>query len=150
MTSGAGGPTAAAPEGRDPLVAVELAIARLLFWGALLGIAVLLLGLALHAARGGLQAEGASLDRLLHAREEARPAEVFSSLGAIARGVSRRPPDPLALAALGVLLLLATPVLGVALALVAFLRARDYRYVIISGIVLVILAVSFLVGRAGG
>ncbi len=146
---GHGGPGAAPPGGLDPLLAVEAAIARLLFWGALIGIGVILLGLLLHAAQGGLAADAASLDRLAHGGDEVHPAAVFRSLGEIAGGLARRPPDPLALAALGLLLLVATPVLGVALAVVGFLQVRDRRYVLISSLVLGILLVSFFVGGGG-
>lgn len=137
------------PEGHDPLSAVETAIARLLFWGALIGIGVMLLGLLLHAAQGGLTADAASLDRLAHGGDETHPAAVFRSVSEIALGLSRRSPDPLALAALGLLLLAVTPVLGVALAVLAFVRLRDYRYVLVSSLVLGILLVSFFTGGGG-
>ena len=43
---------------------------------------------------------------------------------------------------LGLLLLIATPVARVALTLVAFARARDRQYVLISGVVLALLLLS--------
>jgi uncharacterized membrane protein len=80
------------------------------------------------------------------------------------RGISNRPfphspeavvsglahGDPLAIIALGLLLLLATPVLRVAVSIVAFALERDWRYTAITALVLAILIVSFLLGRGGG
>ena len=55
---------------------------------------------------------------------------------------------PYAFIALGLLLLIATPVLRVAASVVIFLLERDYAYVFITLIVLLILIVSFLLGKA--
>jgi uncharacterized membrane protein len=55
---------------------------------------------------------------------------------------------PYAFIALGLLLLIATPVLRVASSVVIFLLERDYAYVFITLIVLIILVVSFLLGKA--
>lgn len=56
---------------------------------------------------------------------------------------------PYALIALGLLVLIATPVLRVAASIVIFLLERDYAYVWITLFVLVVLLVSFLLGKAG-
>ena len=50
---------------------------------------------------------------------------------------------------LGLMLLVATPVLRVAVSVIAFGLERDMRYVIITLIVLAILITSFLLGRGG-
>jgi uncharacterized membrane protein len=55
---------------------------------------------------------------------------------------------PYAFIALGLLLLIATPVIRVAASVVIFVLERDYAYVFITLIVLVILIVSFLLGKA--
>ncbi|MGH2509954.1 MAG: DUF1634 domain-containing protein [Ktedonobacteraceae bacterium] len=52
--------------------------------------------------------------------------------------------------ALGLLLLLATPVIRVAASIVAFGLEHDRRYVIITTIVLAILCLSFLIGKGAG
>jgi uncharacterized membrane protein YfcA/uncharacterized membrane protein len=58
---------------------------------------------------------------------------------------------PQAVIALGLLLLIATPVLRVAVSLVAFAVERDWRFVVITLLVLLILLFSiFFVGQAGG
>ncbi len=56
---------------------------------------------------------------------------------------------PYAFIALGLLLLIATPVIRVAASVVIFLIERDYAYVLITLFVLLILVVSFLLGKAG-
>ncbi len=50
----------------------------------------------------------------------------------------------------GLLVLICTPVLRVALTLIIFLLEKDRAYVILSAIVLTLLAISFLLGKAGG
>jgi uncharacterized membrane protein len=49
----------------------------------------------------------------------------------------------------GLLLLISTPVLRVAVSVVAFARQRDRAYVFISATVLLLLLLSFELGRAG-
>ncbi|HEY7349789.1 MAG TPA: DUF1634 domain-containing protein [Ktedonobacterales bacterium] len=56
---------------------------------------------------------------------------------------------PYALIALGLLLLIATPVIRVASSVVIFVLERDYAYVLITLVVLVVLVISFLLGKAG-
>ncbi len=51
--------------------------------------------------------------------------------------------------ALGLLLLIATPVLRVAVSVAAFVYEKDRRYVLITSIVLALLLVSFVIGQAG-
>lgn len=50
----------------------------------------------------------------------------------------------------GLLVLICTPILRVALTLVVFLIEKDRAYVVLSAIVLALLAMSFLLGKAGG
>ena len=57
---------------------------------------------------------------------------------------------PQAVVALGLLLLIATPVITVTTSAVAFAIEHDRRYVVITLIVLAILLTSFLVGKGGG
>ncbi len=57
--------------------------------------------------------------------------------------------DPLSIIALGLLLLLLTPVMRVAVSIGAFAIERDWRYVAITAIVLAILIISFLLGKGG-
>jgi uncharacterized membrane protein len=55
-----------------------------------------------------------------------------------------------AVVVLGVLLLIATPVMRVAASIVGFVYQRDRTYVVVTSIVLALLLLSFWLGRAGG
>jgi uncharacterized membrane protein len=68
------------------------------------------------------------------------PIEVWTGLLAL---------QPQAIIVLGLMLLIATPVLRVAVSVIAFGLEHDMRYVIITLIVLAILITSFLLGRGG-
>ena len=129
---------------------VETLIARLLLWGGLLSIALILLGLALYAGHGGFRGHVLELHRVVRPERQDHPAQVFVSLADVLRGLKARPVDPLAVIALGLVLLLMTPVLGVALAIPGFLAASDYRYTAIAGIVFAMLVVSVLLAGGAG
>ena len=122
---------------------VEMIVSRVLFWGGLVSIALMVLGVVGYAARATRGGEVVNFQRLVENREHARSTEVFVSLGAIGKGLRQRPIDPLAVAALGIVLLLPTPALGVMVAMAGFWAAGDRRYTVIAGIVLVELLVSF-------
>jgi uncharacterized membrane protein len=129
-------------------VAIEPLIARVLFWGGLLGVVVMLAGLLLWAHQGGLQGQVLEVRRVLRPGRSGHPADVFVSLSEVVGGLTTPPRDPLAMVALGVILLLITPVIGVAAAIPAFLRNGDRRYAAIAGIVLSMLLANLLF--AGG
>lgn len=57
--------------------------------------------------------------------------------------------QPQAVIALGLLLLIATPVIRVAVSLLAFALEHDWLYVVITFLVLAILIISFLLGKSG-
>jgi len=98
------------------------AIAVVLRYGSMLSTLIMALGVALALFRGGAGSPtgGFAPGTLL--------GKVFQF-------------DPLGIAELGILLLLLTPVLRVLAAIVAFGIERDYRYVLISsGVFLVVLA----------
>ena|SRR5258708_4567185 len=57
---------------------------------------------------------------------------------------------PTGIIALGLLVLLATPVVRVAVSIVAFTLEHDWTYAAITTVVLLILLLSFLTGRGGG
>jgi len=121
---------------RDALVRqAELIISYVLRGGVLISGAVIVIGAAIFYARylnGSL-----AFDR-----------GVFPhSFGSVAQGVAQG--NPLAIIAAGLLLLLLTPVLRVAVSIVAFLLERDWLYTVITIIVLAILIISFLLGKGG-
>jgi uncharacterized membrane protein len=57
---------------------------------------------------------------------------------------------PQAFITLGLVLLIATPVIRVLASIIAFALEHDRRYVVITSIVLAILLISFLSGKGGG
>lgn len=67
-------------------------------------------------------------------------------------GIARRLThgEPLALVTLGLLILLLTPIVRVAISILVFALERDWLYTAITLLVLIILLVSLLLGRGGG
>jgi uncharacterized membrane protein len=126
---------------------VERPIARVLMVGGLVSIGLVLVGLVLYAAEGQPQAR--ELVRVVHNRAAGRAVDVFTSLADVRRALVQRPPDPLAIAALGLVCLLATPVLGVVAAIATFWRAGDRDYLAIAGVLLGMLLLSFVLAAAG-
>lgn len=55
---------------------------------------------------------------------------------------------PYAIILLGLLILILTPVFRVAVSIIAFFKEKDYLYVGITSVVLIILIVGFLLGKA--
>jgi uncharacterized membrane protein len=106
---------------------VERSLERLLITAVGLCVALMAIGLALAVVQG----EGLPHDVV----------GVPDLLGAAARG------EPAAYLTLGLLVLLATPVLRVAGALVVFALERDRRYVLVTAAVLAVMGISVLLGR---
>ena len=105
---------------------INRGIAHVLRGGVLISVGVLLAGLAIAAI------EGAGF-----------PSRVFEPgqlLGPLARF------RPRALLSLGLLILILTPVVRVALSLVGFAKERDRTYVALTAIVLLNLTAAFLIG----
>jgi uncharacterized membrane protein len=128
---------------------VEVIVSRVLFWGGLVSIVLMTLGVVGYAVRTTRDGDVLNFHRVVENREHARSTEVFVSLGAIAKGLRQRPIDPVAVGALGVVLLLLTPVLGVGVAMAGFWASGDRRYTVIAAVILIELVVSFLLGGAG-
>jgi uncharacterized membrane protein len=121
---------------RDRLIRqAELIISNVLRGGVLLSAGIILLGVIIFYARSA--AGGHTL------ADKPFPA----TLAAVGNGLTVG--DPLAIIALGLLILLATPVARVAVSIVAFALEGDRRYVVITSIVLLILLASFALGKAG-
>ncbi len=98
----------------------------------------------------GLIAFGVVLFYLHYFAEGGASAKVANphSLGDVAHGLLTL--DPVSVIATGLLVLLATPVVRVAVSIVAFALERDRTYVVITSLVLLILLISFFSGRGGG
>ena len=125
--------TGAAAEHDHRLRQTELVISHVLRGGVIASAAVILLGVLWfylqmaitgHAALGYPHTFGGIIRRLAHG-------------------------EPLALVALRLLILLLTPILRVAISIVVFALEHDWRYTIITALVLVILLISLVLGRGG-
>ena len=136
--------SAARRPGSGHVPSVEHLVARTLMVGGLIGIALIIAGGALYAGHGGFHHHAIHLSQ----PPGATPPGVFTSVRQVLDGLRRRPMDPLAVTALGLVALMVTPIVAVALAIPAFLRAGDRRYAAIAAIVLARLVVSLAV--AGG
>jgi uncharacterized membrane protein len=123
---------------------VEHLVARTLLAGGLVGVVLIVLGGGIYAAHGGFHHHVLQLTR----PPGAAPPGVFASVRQVGEGLGGQPMDPLALTALGLVALMATPIIAVALAVPGFLHAGDYRYATIAAFVLALLVVSLTL--AGG
>jgi uncharacterized membrane protein len=130
------------PEGGAASRGVELLISRLLRLGVSISVALVVLGtvvtfvhhpqyLSDPDALETVTGTGAVFPHSLH--------DVFVGLGQF---------HGPALVMLGLLVLIATPVLRVAVSIVGFARQRDRTFVVITTVVLALLMVSFTLGRA--
>jgi uncharacterized membrane protein len=122
---------------------VELLISRLLLGGIVTSMATVLLGLLLvFTHHPDFLRSAADLQRLT-----APGAALPNSLADVARGVVAGRGQ--AVVALGLLLLIATPILRVVVSMIGFALQRDRTYTVISAVVLAVLLISFLLGKVG-
>ncbi len=126
---------------REHLDLVEVLVARLLRWGVSLSMAIVVLGLITMCVRRPQDAYSyAALARLTG------PHAAFPhSLPEIARGVVGLHGQ--AIMALGLVLLILTPVARVAASVVGFALERDRVFALVTAIVLAVLVVSLFLGR---
>lgn len=127
---------------------IELFIAQLLRWGVLISFVIIAIGLGMVAITGSTgyhMVRLGDLDSLVQYRV---PPDFPNTLGGVLRGVLEL--RAYAIIVLGLIVLIAVPVLRVAVSVVAFAVERDWLYVIITVIVLVVLLLSFWIGEAGG
>jgi uncharacterized membrane protein len=124
-----------------PPAAVERIAARVLWWGGLLSVALILGSLVAYVWQG--QPHAQEIVRAVQDRGAGPGPDVFATPAAIRQALAHRPPDPLGVIAVGLLCLLATPVVGVALVIPAFWREGDRTYALIAAAVLAMLLVGF-------
>jgi uncharacterized membrane protein len=117
---------------------VEQLVGRLLQFGVLASAIVVLVGGALVLAQHGG-------DRPVYTPFRGEPEYLRSLIGIVRAAASF---DSLAIVQLGLVMLIATPVLRVAFTLVAFVLQRDRVYVFITTVVLALLVYGLLYGRA--
>ena len=117
-----------APVPKHQMDPIERMVNRILVVGVALAVALMAAGLVLGVVDGqGLPSHVVSL------------ADLPSLLGSL---------DPAAYLSLGLIVLIATPFVRVAGSIVAFAREHDRRYVLITAVVLAVMCVSVVLGRA--
>jgi len=131
------------------LLAIELFIAQLLRVGVIISFVIVLTGIVWVIAtdQTGYHAINlGDLDSIIAYR--GGPPDFPDTFSAVLSGVLAL--KPYAIIALGLLVLIAIPVVRVAVSIVAFARQRDWLYVGITLFVLAMLLLSFALGEAGG
>lgn len=112
--------------------------------GVLLSLALIVLGMSItfthHPQYAASQQELARLTQ---------PGAAFPrTLPELAKGLAAFKGQAIVVA--GLLVLIATPVLRVAISVLVFLEQRDYLFAVFTATVLAILLISFLLGKTGG
>lgn len=116
---------------------VEVTISRILRAGVIVSLALVVAGMVTAL----FQAGGTDLDALL-----GPDAVVPRTLGEVLSGAAHL--QPAGLVSLGLLVLIATPVVRVVASVVGFARDGDRAYTVITAVVLGLLGMSFLLGAA--
>jgi uncharacterized membrane protein len=122
----------------------ELAISHLLRGGVTVSLVLLVLGTVVSLIHHPSYLYSARAYDRLTSPDVVQPQNVT----AILRGLAELKGQ--AIVMLGILTLVATPVLRVALSIALFASYRDRRFVVITSVVLALLLLSFVLGKAGG
>ena len=112
---------------------IEAVLGNLLRTGVIIAAAVMILGAILFLIRHGLEFPAYHIFKAVPI--------TFSDFGSIFKGVISFRSIPIM--ELGILLLIATPVLRVVFSVFAFIYEKDYMYVVFTLIVLLVLIFSF-------
>ncbi len=131
------------------LLDMELMIAHLLRVGVIASFVIVAIGIGAVIATGRTGYEQITLNdlnSLVQYRDGHTPFP--HSLTEVITGVLDL--KPYAIIALGLLVLIAIPILRVAVSVVAFAREHDRVYVLITAFVLAMLLLSLAIGEAGG
>lgn len=117
---------------QDRAAEVEIAISKMLRIGIVLAGLVIATGLVLFLVTG----------------DSGYPGDTFpTSLPDIFQGLIQL--KSVAIIEVGLILLILTPVFRVFVSMFAFIHEKDYRFVLISIFVLIILGISFALGKVG-
>lgn len=114
----------------------EVVVSHVLRWGVILSAAIIALGVLLFYVQY-------LTGHISTAAAETFPHTLGAEIAALRAG------DAIGVVVLGLLLLLATPVMRVAVSIVVFAIEHDRLYTVITLIVLIILFISFFSGRGG-
>jgi uncharacterized membrane protein len=134
----------AGPQGAAKVHQVEMVLSTLLRSGVVLSLTIIVLGTLLSFAHHpDYTSSTGELRRLT------RPGAVFPiAISQVVSGLGRF--EGRAVVVLGLLLLIATPVMRVAVSVLIFVHQRDWIFVVITSVVLVLLILSFFLGRVEG
>lgn len=126
----------------ENVVTLEDVVGKVLRWGSLISMVIILIGLA-GVAWYSRMTTGPQilLIPVVGAHDLNTPA------GLLTRIVNG---DPTAIISLGLLVLILTPVLRVASTVVYFFLRRDSTYLAVTGFVMLVLIVGFLLGSTAG
>lgn len=127
---------------------VELFIAQLLRWGVVISFVIVAVGIGAVVVTGQTGYHRIRLEDAASVVQYRAHPDFPNSLSAVLGGVIAL--KPYAIIALGLLVLIAIPVVRVAVSVVAFALERDWLYVAITVFVLGMLLLSFAIGEAGG
>lgn len=130
-------------ESRQEPLWVDLAISRLLRGGVVLSIAIVIFGVTVTFAHHPAYFSSRPALGELTSAAEAYPHTIPQVVEGV-RGMRGQ-----AIATVGLLLLIATPVARVAFSIVVFAIERDRLYVAITIVVLMLLLASFVLGTGG-
>ena len=119
--------------------AAEALAARILFFGGVAAIVLMLFGITGFIWSHGFSAAGS-------ARGTTPDAHViYTSLADVGRALTHVPVEPLAVVAAGIVVLLATPIVSVVAVFAVFAGSGDRRYAVIGAVLIVALLTSLLV-----
>lgn len=128
-------------------IQIELFIAHLLRWGVGTSFVIVAIGIFLVLITGQTGYQSIRLDDLnSFLKYQSGPPEYPNSINDIIAGILVF--KPYALIALGLVILIAIPVMRVAVSVLAFSIERDWIYVAITAFVLLMLIFSFVFGVA--
>jgi uncharacterized membrane protein len=121
-----------------------VAISLVLRIGVVVSLLVVVAGVIDGMVRSPAERTSATLGHSLISRGATFPHSFGSLLTGLGHG------DPASIVAAGLLLLVLTPVLRVAVSILTFAYQRDAVFVVVTAFVLAVLIASFFLGTAGG
>ncbi len=127
---------------------IELFIARLLRWGVILSFIIVAIGIGAVILTGQTGYQQIRLDDVNGIVQYRAKPDFPNSLSDVFTGAIAL--KPYAIIALGLLVLIAIPVMRVVVSVAAFALEPDWLYVAITALVFAVLILSFVVGEAGG
>jgi uncharacterized membrane protein len=123
---------------------VELLISDLLRIGVIASLSIVVIGTVVSFVHHPDYLSSREVLQPLTNHSAVFPHNVSESYRSILRGEGR------GIVILGLLLLVATPVMRVAISIVGFVYEKDLMFVVITSTVLALLLLSFVLGRAEG